>query len=85
MVCQKVIINAATGLHARPARELVESAKTFTSRITLRTDSREVPATSIIAMLSLGLKHGSQVEVCATGDDEALAVEHLAAFLENME
>lgn len=75
-----------TGLHARPAAELVAAAKKFKSSIKIRTisDENKVPvnAKSIIMLLSLGAGQGSQVEILAEGEDEKEAVDSLIKLID---
>ena len=74
MTTGKVTITAPNGMHARPAGELVKLIRGLApARITLRTAAREASAVSILSLLALGLKHGTEVEVCAEGGDEAAA------------
>lgn len=80
MTSQKVTITAPNGMHARPAGELAKLVKGFAPvRITFRTAAKEVNAASMLALLSLGLKCGTEIEICAEGGDEAAA-----AFIANM-
>ena len=68
MTTGKVTITAPNGMHARPAGELVKLIRGLApARITLRTAAREASAVSILSLLALGLKHGTEVEVCAEG------------------
>ena len=85
MTSQKVTITAPNGMHARPAGELAKLVKGFAPvRITFRTAAKEVNAASMLALLSLGLKCGTEIEICAEGGDEAAAVKAVAAFIANM-
>jgi len=74
-----------TGLHARPAAELVATAKKFKSSIDIRIISNEnkapVNAKSIIMLLSLGACRGSQVEIIAEGEDERQAVDSIIELI----
>ena len=80
MTSQKVTITAPNGMHARPAGELAKLVKGLAPvRITFRTAAKEV-----LALLSLGLKCGTEIEICAEGGDEAAAVKAVAAFIANM-
>jgi phosphocarrier protein HPr len=81
---QTTIINK-TGLHARPASEFVAAATKFKSKITIkRIDSdKEANVKSIVFVLSLGLTRGTQVEIAASGEDEAEAVDTLVALIES--
>lgn len=82
MLSNKVCISAPTGLHARPASELVKLVKSFAdSRISLSTDAKTVNAASMISLLSLGLKDGTEVVVSADGGNEAAALEAVCNFI----
>ena len=81
MTTGKVTITAPNGMHARPAGELVKLRGVAPARITLRTAAREASAVSILSLLALGLKHGTEVEVCAEGGDEAAAVRAVTDFI----
>lgn len=82
MTSRKITIAATNGMHARPAGELVKLAKGFApARITLRTDAKQASAVSILSILALGLKHGTEVSICAEGGDEAAAVQAIAEFI----
>ena len=39
---------------------------------------------TMLALLSLGLKCGTEIEICAEGGDGAAAVKAVAAFIANM-
>ena len=64
-----VVIPNPTGLHARPAATLVALAKSFESDIKLASQGNTANAKSIVAIMGLGLAHGQEVEVSATGPD----------------
>lgn len=84
MVARTILITAPDGLHARPAKELVALAKSFQSKILLRTDVKEVDAKSIIGILSLGLKNGTEVKVITDGADQDQALDKVCELLENL-
>lgn len=75
-----------TGLHARPAAEVVSAAKKFKSSVKIRTITEEnkapVNAKSIIMLLSLGASQGSQVEILAEGEDEKEAVDTMIELID---
>ena len=70
------------GLHARPAARFVQVASRFASRITIRVGDREADAKSLIAVLGLTIRPGTQIAIQAEGDDEAAALAALSAELE---
>jgi PTS hybrid protein len=69
----------ASGLHARPAAELVRVAATFDA--TILVDG--VDATSMLRILALGLDRGAVVTVTATGPQAAAAVDAIARLVED--
>jgi phosphocarrier protein HPr len=71
------------GLHARPAAVFVQTAKKYSSEITVHKDDRQVNAKSILALLTLGANMGAQITICATGGDEEAAVKALQELVEN--
>lgn len=85
MTSRKITIAAPSGMHARPAGELMKLAKGFApARITLHTAAKEASAVSILSILALGLKHGTEVSICAEGGDEGAAVQAIAEFIANL-
>ena len=70
-----VIINP-TGLHARPATELVNIAKRYQAQVRVRSGELVVDAKSLVNLLKLGAVKGAAIRVSANGEDadEALAV-----------
>lgn len=79
---REVTVKHPEGLHARPATEFVGAANRFQSKITVVSGNREGNARSILSVLGLGIKFGQSVVLRATGPDEELAIEALAAVLE---
>jgi phosphocarrier protein FPr len=70
----EVVIADPHGLHARPAARMVELAGRLGARLTVRnldTGKGPVPATSLVALLSLGAAHGHRLRIEADGDLEA--------------
>ena len=71
-----VMITNQVGLHARPARLLVQTAAQFRSRIQLRHGEKTANAKSILGVLTLGAVLGDTITLHAEGEDaeEALKV-----------
>ncbi|KRM95672.1 phosphocarrier protein HPr [Loigolactobacillus rennini] len=74
-------ITADTGIHARPATLLVQSASKFNSDINLEYKGKSVNLKSIMGVMSLGVGQGADVTISAEGADEADA---MAAVAETM-
>ncbi len=69
-----------TGLHARPAGEVVKLANTFKSTIVFSNGDDSVDAKSILGVLTLGAVYQSKVFVTIEGDDEKDAETKLKKF-----
>ena len=59
----KYTIKEEQGIHARPASFLIQEARTYESRITLRVKGKEADASNIIAVMALDVMCGQKVEV----------------------
>lgn len=70
-------IKAETGIHARPATKLVQTASKFSSDIQLNFNGKEVNLKSIMAILGLGISKADEIKIVANGED---AVEALNAL-----
>ncbi len=85
MIEVQVTVRATTGLHARPATQVVQEAKRFQSTIRLKHGEKEAAAGSIVGLMSLGLKQGAAVTITADGPDEAEAAQALATLIAGLE
>ena len=83
MYSKKTVVQNKTGLHARPASDFVAAAKNYKSKLTIKTSEEEANAKSIILLLSLGASAGTEVEICADGEDEVEAVEALVSLIDS--
>ena len=70
-----LVIHNEAGLHARPAKTLVNLAKTFNSDIKIKHGQKKVNAKSMISVLTLGVKQSGQILIEIDGADEAEASE----------
>ena len=74
---------AETGIHARPATLLVQTASKFNSDVNLEYKGKSVNLKSIMGVMAGGLSQGTEIEIRANGADEQEAVDTLAALIEN--
>jgi phosphocarrier protein HPr len=83
MVEQRTVaIGSDSGLHARPAALFVKAAAAAAVPVTIRVgDGKAVPARSMLSVLALGAKKGTEVTLEADGEGAAAAVDGLAALL----
>ena len=75
---RSVVLVNESGLHARPAAELVTHASRFQSDVTVN----GVDAKSLLRIMGLGLGKGSTVALMATGPDAEAAVDALVELVE---
>lgn len=74
---------ADTGIHARPATLLVQTASKFNSDVNLEYKGKSVNLKSIMGVMSLGVGQGSDVVITAEGDDEEEAIQTIADTMKN--
>jgi len=69
-----------SGLHARPAAMLVQTAAKFNSIVKILKEDYEVDAKSIMGVMTLAAALGSELRFIADGPDEAEALEALESL-----
>lgn len=81
----KVTVTAENGIHARPATELIKFIKeSAPTKVTLKANGKSTSGTSMISLLTLGLKKGTELEIIAEGDNEAAVTERIATFVQGL-
>ncbi len=70
-----------TGIHARPATLLVQTASKFDSEIHLSYKEKKVNLKSIMGVMSLGVGKGANITISAEGSDEDEALQSLEETL----
>ncbi len=86
MTIGKVTIQNDTGLHARPGNEFVTFIKSLTGcKIEVENEAgKRVNASSLLKVLSLGVKKGSVLTVYCDGDNEAENLKKVEEFIANL-
>ncbi|TFC79548.1 HPr family phosphocarrier protein [Cryobacterium cheniae] len=79
LVTRTVTLVNKDGLHARPAADFVKLASTFTARVTVNGKD----ASSLLAVMSLGLIRGMTAEISSSDENGAEAVAALGDLLES--
>ncbi|MGG3451493.1 phosphocarrier protein HPr [Domibacillus aminovorans] len=74
---------ADTGIHARPATLLVQTASKFSSDINLQYNGKTVNLKSIMGVMSLGIGKGAEIVISADGSDETAALESIETLLKS--
>ena len=74
---------AVAGMHARPARVLVQLAKNYQSSISLSHGGRSADARSMIALLQLGAGPAAPMQLSVAGPDAAAALRAVRAAFDD--
>ena len=82
MLDRELTVSNRLGLHARATAKLVQVLSGFRCNATLAAKGREVNAKSIMGVMLLAAGQGTVVTVRVDGEDEAQAMEAVAALFE---
>ena len=85
MVEGTIVVKNKTGLHARPASQLVKLCKTFESDIILKNGDISCNGKSMFSVLKGCFTEGTSVCVTADGSDEAQALEKVIAYINDLD
>ncbi len=81
---KKIMILSESGLHARPASQFVKEASKMTSEVFLIKDGKEYNGKSMMSILGLGAKKGTELTLRVPGaETEMEAFGTLCALLES--
>lgn len=75
------VIKDREGIHARPAGMLVKAAKEYASSIQLAAGDRSADVKRLMALMSLGIKAGTEITITVEGVDEEEAAAAMERFL----
>ena len=75
-------VNDEHGIHARPAGVIVNSAKGFTSDITVTLGEKRADCKKLFSVMSLGAEKGDVLEITVRGSDEDSAVKGVRCAME---
>lgn len=76
------VVGSPTGLHARPAVQLVKHAKAFAGSVRIgRPGEEAVDAKSLVKVLGLKARAGETVRLSADGEGAEAIVDRLAAIV----
>lgn len=78
-----VTVRNPQGMHARPAALIAEAAKGAEVRLRRLPDGPEAPASSLMRLLTLGARQGSEIELRASGEDADGALDRLVALFDD--
>lgn len=70
------------GLHARAAAKFVEITNKYDSEIIVSVGNHTFDGKSIMGLLSIGIKHGQEIELSISGPDEQEAFEAIKNLID---
>lgn len=84
MITKSFIVKNQYGIHARPARMIVEEASKYRSEIWLSKNGEEINAKSIMGILMLEARKDTELVLRIVGEDEENAMNAMSEVLENI-
>ncbi|CAM4461209.1 MAG: Phosphocarrier protein HPr [Legionellaceae bacterium] len=81
MLRKKLQIMNKHGLHARAADKFVKTAMHYGSEIEVLCNGKQANGKSIMSIISLGAKKGSEIELIIKGNDETNALNGLQELI----
>ncbi|MCP3741831.1 phosphocarrier protein HPr [Rossellomorea sp. BNER] len=81
MAQKQFTVIADTGIHARPATLLVQTASKFDSEVHLQYKEKKVNLKSIMGVMSLGVGKDAEITIITEGSDEDEALNSLEETL----
>ncbi len=85
MVQKTLTIHNESGLHLRPAGDMVSIANKCSSHIMLTCGEHKMNCKSLMSLLAFPVCPGDEVTVECYGDDEEQALKKIVTFLENLD
>jgi phosphocarrier protein len=81
----ELVVRNKTGLHARPATDLVNLCKKFACDVRISCGEADINPKSIVSILTGGVYAGSTIQVTANGCDEEFAIDEIQHLIENLQ
>ncbi|KAK2141495.1 hypothetical protein LSH36_1091g00167 [Paralvinella palmiformis] len=85
MFTKEVVVKNKSGIHARPAAEIVGIAVKFRSSVFLKKGEDRVNAKSILGVIALGASYDTRLTIETEGEDEVRAAETLAQVFNSVQ
>ena len=85
MVEKMITVVNPSGIHARPATLVVDFCKSYTGTVEVVKGDRVGNLKSILMILSMGLKKGTEITLRVSGENEEKFLNSLVEFILNLE
>lgn len=83
MISRSVTIGSTSGLHSRPAAKVAQAVDVTGHEVFIVADGKSADASSLLEVLTLGVKNGDQIQLNVHGDDAEAIADRLQALLES--
>jgi phosphoenolpyruvate-protein phosphotransferase len=80
-VHRRLRVQLPHGIHARPAAQIVAAVRPLAAQVRLSARGREADAASAVALMTLGVQCGDELQLRALGPEAAEAVQRIAAIV----
>lgn len=78
-------IKNETGLHTRPGNEFIKYVKSLADvTVEIQKGDKRIKATSLLQVMSLGVKKNDEITVSVTGANEDAVLKDVITFLETL-
>ncbi|PGC45460.1 phosphocarrier protein HPr [Bacillus toyonensis] len=78
---KNIIVTRKDGIHARPASEIVNGLKDYNCLVEFMFNGKKINAKSIIQLMGLAIKKGTELHVILDGEDADDALVFIQWFL----
>lgn len=83
MIETEATVQSPAGMHARPAKELVNIAKKYTSSVSLNYNGITADARSMLQIMKMAVPQNGNIKISIQGEDEQAASQEVTQFLGN--
>lgn len=77
-----VTVSNPMGIHMRPADVIARTAAKFQCQVEIEKDGQAIDCKSILGILTLGARQGTQLNIRASGEDAEQAVQELTELFD---
>jgi phosphocarrier protein HPr/phosphocarrier protein len=85
MVEKTITVVNPSGIHARPATLVVDFCKAYPGTVEVVKGEKVGNLKSILMILSMGLKRGTEITLRVSGENEEAFLDSLVAYILNLE
>ncbi|HEY4366818.1 MAG TPA: phosphoenolpyruvate--protein phosphotransferase [Steroidobacteraceae bacterium] len=84
-ISERVVVEHAHGIHARPAALIANYAKSIPAELSVQAHGRAANPRSAVALMSLGIRAGDELTIMGSGPDAATAIAGIRRIIASLE